>query len=117
MQTEVTLQRNLQTLLIAGISIFFAGYGMPVDTRRITVSAAGILNLENEVLNLVISPRPKRTSLVSLSTPMHVTGTMAAVNEAMIMKGRADELDDVPAESSPPPNFPAPRLHTFRATS
>jgi hypothetical protein len=25
----------------------------------------------------------------------------AAVNEAMIMKGRADELDDVPAGSSP----------------
>jgi uncharacterized protein involved in outer membrane biogenesis len=124
---------------------------MLVDTRRITIGAAGTLNLENETLNLVISPRPKRTSLVSLTNPVHVTGTMAAprvavtvlprrqvmaaagtgllaglvhpgyliftftqtgsgvrnpcaaaVNEAMIMKGRAEELDDVPAESSPP---------------
>ena len=121
-----------------------------VDTRRITIGAAGTLDLENEKLNLVIAPRPKRTSLVSLTSPVHVTGTMAApevavtalprsrkmaaagtgllaglvnpgfliftftqtgsgvknpcaaaVNEAMIMEGRADELVDVPAESSP----------------
>ena len=137
-----------------------------VDTRRITIGAAGTLDLENEKLNLVIAPRPKRTSLVSLTSPVHVTGTMAApevavtalprsrkmaaagtgllaglvnpgfliftftqtgsgvknpcaaaVNEAMIMEGRADELVDVPAESSPRPIFPAPRLYTFRATS
>ena len=123
--------------------------GVLVDTRRITIGAAGTLNLENEKLNLVIAPRPKRTSLVSLTSPVRVTGTMAApkvavtvlprdrtlsttgrlltglinpgyliftftqtgsgvrnpcaaaVNEAMIMKGRADELDDVPAEPSP----------------
>lgn len=120
-----------------------------VDTRRITIGVAGTLDLESEELNLVIAPRPKRTSLVSFTSPVHVTGTMAApevavtvlprnrmaaagtgllaglvnpgyllftftqtgsgvrnpcaaaVNEAMIMKGRADELDDVPAESSP----------------
>jgi hypothetical protein len=123
--------------------------GVLVDTRRITIGAAGTLNLENEKLNLVIAPRPKRTSLVSLTSPVRVTGTMAApkvavtvlprgrllsttcrlltglinpgyliftftqtgsgvknpctaaVNEAMIMKGRADELDNVPDEPSP----------------
>lgn len=121
-----------------------------VDTRRITIGAAGTLNLENEKLNLVIAPRPKRTSLVSLTSPVRVTGTMAApkvavtvlprgrllsttgrlltglinpgyliftftqtgsgvrnpctaaVNEAMIVKGRGDEPADVPVETSPP---------------
>ena len=140
MAARVTIEDGLATI-----------DGMLVDTRRITIGAAGTLNLENEALNLVIAPRPKRTSLVSLTSPVRVTGTMAApevavtvlprsrqmaaagtgllaglvhpgyliftftqtgsgvrnpcaaaVNEAMIMKGRADELDDVPAEASPP---------------
>lgn len=120
-----------------------------VDTGRITIGAAGTVDLESEELNLVIAPRPKRASLVSLTSPVHVTGTMAApevnvtvlprnrmaaagtglmtglvnpaallftfsrtgsgeanpcaaaVEEAMVMKGRADELDDPPSTSSP----------------
>jgi uncharacterized protein involved in outer membrane biogenesis len=118
-----------------------------VDTRRITIAAAGTLNLETEELNLVIAPRPKRTSLVSLANPIRLTGTLAkpevsvtrlprsrmaavgtgvlaslvnpgylifsfsqigsrddnpcvsAIERAMIMKGRADELDSIPAGS------------------
>ena len=49
-----------------------------VDTRRITIAATGILDLESEGLNLVIAPRPKRTTLLSLASPVHVTGTLAA---------------------------------------
>jgi uncharacterized protein involved in outer membrane biogenesis len=115
-----------------------------VDSRRITIAAAGTLDLESEELDLVFAPRPKRTSLVSLSSPVHVTGTLAApevavtvlprnrmaaagtgalaglinpgyliftftqagsgqanscaaaVERAMAMKGRSDELDDFP---------------------
>ncbi|MCK5204067.1 MAG: AsmA family protein, partial [Desulfobacterales bacterium] len=40
-----------------------------LDTQRITIAASGILNLETEGLNLVIAPRPKRPSLVSLANP------------------------------------------------
>jgi uncharacterized protein involved in outer membrane biogenesis len=120
-----------------------------VDTQRITIGAAGTLDLESEELNLVFAPRPKRASLVSLTNPVHITGTLAApkvkvtvlpnnrlattgtglmaglvnpaallftfsrigsgqanlcaaaVEEAMVMKGRADELDTPPTTSSP----------------
>jgi hypothetical protein len=47
-----------------------------VDTRRVTFGAAGTLDLENEALDLVIAPRPKRASLVSLANPARVTGTL-----------------------------------------
>ena len=120
-----------------------------VDTQRITIGAAGTLDLESEELNMVFAPRPKRASLVSLANPVHLTGTMAApevdvtvlpnnrlattgtglmaglvnpaallftfsrtgsgqanpcaaaVEEAMVMKGRADELEAAPATPSP----------------
>jgi uncharacterized protein involved in outer membrane biogenesis len=120
-----------------------------VDTQRITIGAAGTLDLESEELNLVFAPRPKRTSLVSLTNPVRITGTLvapevevtvlprgrmaaagggllaglvnpgyllftfsqtgsgqtnacaAAVEEAMVMKGRADELDAPPSTASP----------------
>ncbi len=123
-----------------------------VDTRRITIGAAGTLDLESEDLNLVIAPRPKRISLVSLTNPVGVTGTMgdpkiavtvlprnrtaaagagvlaglvnpgylmftftqtgsrqanpcvAAIEKAMIMKGRPDELDGL-TPAAPPARF------------
>jgi uncharacterized protein involved in outer membrane biogenesis len=49
-----------------------------VDTRRITIAGAGTLDLKSEELNLVFAPRPKRASLVSLTNPVRVTGTLAA---------------------------------------
>jgi uncharacterized protein involved in outer membrane biogenesis len=123
-----------------------------IDTRRITIGAAGTLDLESEQLNLVFAARPKRASLVSLTNPVHVTGTLAApevevtvlprrrmaaagtgllaglvnpgyliftfsqtgsgeanacaaaVEKAMVMKGRADELD-APLGTSAPKRF------------
>ena len=47
-----------------------------IDTRRITIGASGTLDLGTEELNLVFAPRPKRTSLASLTSPVHVTGTL-----------------------------------------
>jgi uncharacterized protein involved in outer membrane biogenesis len=48
-----------------------------LDTQRITIAASGILNLETEALNVVIAPRPKRPSLVSLANPVRIEGTLA----------------------------------------
>jgi uncharacterized protein involved in outer membrane biogenesis len=48
-----------------------------LDTQRITIAASGILNLETEELNLVIAPRPKRASLVSLANPVRIEGTLS----------------------------------------
>jgi hypothetical protein len=48
-----------------------------IDTRRITVAGGGQVNLESEALDLLIAPRPKRTSLVSLANPVRIGGTLA----------------------------------------
>jgi uncharacterized protein involved in outer membrane biogenesis len=48
-----------------------------LDTQRITVAASGILNLETEELDVVMAPRPKRASLVSLANPVRIQGTLA----------------------------------------
>jgi uncharacterized protein involved in outer membrane biogenesis len=50
-----------------------------IDTGRITLGATGTLNLKTEELNLVVAPHPKRASLVSLTSPAHVTGTLSAL--------------------------------------
>jgi uncharacterized protein involved in outer membrane biogenesis len=49
-----------------------------VDTPRITIAATGTLDLESEGLNLIIAPRPKRTTLLSLANPVQLSGTLAA---------------------------------------
>jgi hypothetical protein len=48
-----------------------------LDTRRITVAGSGVLDLQTEALDLVLAPRPKRPSLVSLAKPVAITGTLA----------------------------------------
>jgi uncharacterized protein involved in outer membrane biogenesis len=48
-----------------------------LDTQRITVAASGLLNLENETLDVIMAPRPKRASLVSLANPVRIGGTLA----------------------------------------
>jgi hypothetical protein len=59
-----------------------------VDTRRITIGASGTLHLDTEELNLVFAPRPKRISLVSLTSPVRVTGTIAAPEVAVTVLPR-----------------------------
>jgi hypothetical protein len=138
--------------LVARINIqdgMAASDDLLVDTRRITIGAAGTLDLESEELNIVFAPRPKRATLVGITNPAHLTGTLsepevsvtvlpgnrmaaagsgllaglinpayllfaftqtgsgvsnpcqAAVNDALVMKGRADEIDEL--HSGPPP--------------
>ena len=61
-----------------------------LDTRRITIAASGLLNLGTEELDLIIAPRPKRASLVSLANPVRIRGTLAEpeVSVTRIPKGR-----------------------------
>jgi uncharacterized protein involved in outer membrane biogenesis len=60
-----------------------------LDTQRITVAASGLLNLETEALDVLIVPRPKRASLVSLANPVRIGGTLAdpEVSVTRIPKG------------------------------
>jgi uncharacterized protein involved in outer membrane biogenesis len=48
-----------------------------LDSQRITVASSGILNLETEALDLVLVPKPKRPSLVSLANPVKIKGTLS----------------------------------------
>jgi len=41
------------------------------------VAGSGRVNLETEALDLLIAPRPKRASLVSLANPVRIRGTLA----------------------------------------
>jgi uncharacterized protein involved in outer membrane biogenesis len=61
-----------------------------LDTQRITIAASGVMNLETEELNVVIAPRPKRPSLVSLANPVRIGGTLAKpeVSVTRIPRGR-----------------------------
>jgi uncharacterized protein involved in outer membrane biogenesis len=59
-----------------------------VDTQRITIGASGTLDLESEQLDLVLAPQPKRTSLLSLASPVQVTGPLAAPEVAVTVLPR-----------------------------
>ncbi|MGI9320504.1 MAG: AsmA-like C-terminal region-containing protein, partial [Thiogranum sp.] len=59
-----------------------------VDTPRITIAATGTLDLETETLNLIVAPRPKRATLVALTSPVHVSGTLAAPEVAVTVLPR-----------------------------
>ncbi|MBI1207011.1 MAG: AsmA family protein [Azospirillum sp.] len=50
--------------------------GLLIDTGRITISGAGAINLATEQLDMLFNPRPKDPSLISLATPMRMTGTL-----------------------------------------
>ena len=63
-----------------------------LDTQRITIAASGIMNLETEELNLVIAPRPKRPSLVSLANPVRIEGTLAEPQVAVTRIPRGSRL-------------------------
>jgi uncharacterized protein involved in outer membrane biogenesis len=48
-----------------------------LDTRRVTVTGSGTVNLANEVLALRLDPKPKEVSLLSLANPVLVGGTLS----------------------------------------
>jgi|GEM_PF-1483362 len=49
-----------------------------LDTQRTTVTGGGRIALGEETLDLLLAPRPRNPSLMSLATPMRVAGTLAA---------------------------------------
>jgi uncharacterized protein involved in outer membrane biogenesis len=51
---------------------------MFVDTGKMTISGDGNINLGTEQVALMLTPRPKQASLVSLAIPIRVGGTLAA---------------------------------------
>ena len=50
---------------------------MFVDTGKMTISGDGTINLGTEQLALLLTPRPKQASLVSLGIPIRIGGTLA----------------------------------------
>ncbi|MGD9045619.1 MAG: hypothetical protein PVG06_18030, partial [Desulfobacterales bacterium] len=63
-----------------------------LDTQRMTIAASGVINLETEALNLVIAPRPKRPSLVSLANPVRIEGTLAEPDVSVTRIPRGSRL-------------------------
>ena len=63
-----------------------------LDTQRITIAASGILNLETETLNVIIAPRPKRASLVSLANPVRIEGTLSEPEVSVTRIPRGNRL-------------------------
>jgi len=59
------------------------GQGILFDTDRMTVKGEGRINLGNERLALLFTPRPKETSLINLALPWHVEGTLKNPNVAV----------------------------------
>ena len=61
-----------------------------LDTRRITVAGSGTLDLETEAIHVLVAPRPKRASLVSLANPVRIEGTLSApeVSVTRLPRGR-----------------------------
>ncbi len=51
--------------------------GLLLDTAKVTIQGDGDINLKDETLEMVLRPRPKDTSLLSLATPINVGGTLA----------------------------------------
>ncbi len=47
------------------------------DTQRITIAGSGRIEMETEAIDILIAPRPKRASLISLANPVEITGTLA----------------------------------------
>jgi uncharacterized protein involved in outer membrane biogenesis len=48
------------------------------DTARVTVRGEGDVNLRDERVNLLLTPKPKDPALVSLAVPVRVTGSLAS---------------------------------------
>ena len=70
------------------INCLLAGFGLSgglassdsllLDTDYITVRGAGTINLASEQLDLVLTPKPKDAALLSLATPVNISGALAS---------------------------------------
>ncbi len=76
-QREETVELNCMVAHIGVTDGLATIKDVLLDTRRVMIAAAGVINLKNEELDVYIAPRPKRASLVSLANPVRVTGTLS----------------------------------------
>lgn len=63
-----------------------------IDTDRVTVSGKGAVNFVKGKMDIVFSPAPKTASLVSLATPMRVSGPFGDVRSAPETKAVAKKI-------------------------
>ena len=72
------------TQLICGVVSMNVAQGVAtvdhllIDTKRIAIAGSGSISLVAETLDLVLAPRPKKTSLVSLARPIKIEGPWAS---------------------------------------
>lgn len=59
-----------------------------LDTNRLTIAGSGTLNLDTEGLDILLVPRPKQASLVSVANPVNVTGTLVSPKVAVTVLPR-----------------------------
>jgi uncharacterized protein involved in outer membrane biogenesis len=61
-----------------------------VDTKKMTLAVAGTLNLATEEIDLVLKPKLKKASLLSIANPAHVSGTLTSpkVSQTSLPKER-----------------------------
>jgi hypothetical protein len=50
--------------------------GMLFDTSHAVITGSGTINLKNEQINLLLSPKKKRLSLFNIATPVALKGTL-----------------------------------------
>lgn len=67
--------------------------GLLFDTEKMTITGGGQIDLRDEKLDLQIKPAPKDASLISLSVPINIGGTLksptARPSTAAVLKGVA----------------------------
>lgn len=63
-----------------------------LDTQCITIASSGLLNLESEAFDLLIAPRPKRTSLVRLAKPVKIKGSLSEPEISVVKIPRKSRL-------------------------
>lgn len=67
-----------------------------IDTKDTNIHGKGTLNFKDEAMNMILRPQPKDVSLVSLRSPISVTGTLknpsVGVEGSLVRAGAAGAL-------------------------
>ncbi len=53
-------------------------HSMLIDTKKLTIAGAGEIDLRDETLHMILNPRPKELTLVSLTNPVKLEGRLHA---------------------------------------
>jgi len=63
-----------------------------VDMERIVIKGVGSVDLNSERLNLLVWPDPRDPALISLTTPVRITGTLAAPKVSPQARGVVEDV-------------------------